>query len=242
MTDYLDVDLDAPPAGTAVVRPLRHVQAVRQRSLEQLAARSLGAESRTARAWSWALGDTPTAPVSDRPTDSPPRRADVESEIAVADERRLSGSEIRADGAATVLRWLIGDDDHVPVRSPNRGELVGGFGDVVRSHKEIANLIANMSLSIDKHMRGEAAADALDIDWRVGVIAALRWTNGEAVRAPVSASLKSETTTHDLKLERLHAQGMIDRPGEISGDLLSIEYCRGVIRAITWLLGDRVVE
>ena len=62
------VDDDAPPAGTAIVRPLRHVNAVRQRHLAELAGRSLGPDSRSARAWSWALGETEIAPVTDQET------------------------------------------------------------------------------------------------------------------------------------------------------------------------------
>lgn len=50
--------------------------------------------------------------------------------------------ENRADAAATVLRWLIGDDDRVPVRCENPGELVGGFGDVVHSREQIAAVLA----------------------------------------------------------------------------------------------------
>jgi hypothetical protein len=56
----------------------------------------------------------------------------MEAEIAAADERRLRGDrENRADAAASILRWLIGADDHIPVRCENPGELVGGFGGVV---------------------------------------------------------------------------------------------------------------
>jgi hypothetical protein len=45
-------------------------------------------------------------------------------------------------GAATILRWLIGGNDHVPARGENLGELVGGFGDVARSPGEIVAILA----------------------------------------------------------------------------------------------------
>ena len=137
------IDDDAPPYGTAIVRPLRHVRAVRDHHASQFADPVEAAVSRSARAWTWALGETPTAPVTDRPTAVPPSRSKIESEIAAADERRLRGDrENRADAAATILRWLIGDDDHIPVRGEDPGELVGGFGDVVRTPEQIADVLA----------------------------------------------------------------------------------------------------
>jgi hypothetical protein len=142
----MDVDRtddDAPPPGTAIVRPLRHVRAARERYILRFADPSQASASRSARAWAWALGETATAPITDQQTDSPPSRSEVEAEIAAADNRRLRGDrENRADGAATVLRWLIGDDDHVPVRGENPGEVVGGFGDIVRSPDQIAHVLA----------------------------------------------------------------------------------------------------
>ena len=138
------IDDQAPPSGTAIVRPLRHVRAVREHDAAQSADPSeAAAESRSARAWAWALGESTTAPVTDRVTAVPPSRSDIEAEITAADERRLRGDQDnRADAAAIILRWLIGDDDHVPVEAENPGELVGGFGDVVRSPEQIAGILA----------------------------------------------------------------------------------------------------
>ncbi len=209
-----DVDVvreDPPPAGTAIVRPQQHVMAVRKRHLEQLAARSHGAESRSARAWSWALGETPVAPVTDRVTIVPPTKADIRAEIAVAGERALNGErEGRADGAATVLRWLIGDEDHLPVRGPDRGELVGGFGEVVRSPAEIEARLATVS---SHNQVTRIAPD--DSDYRAGVVATLRWLMSRQVSAPISGTLTPELTTRDLKLERLHGQDLTERHGKL---------------------------
>ena len=61
--------------GTAIVRPLRHVRAVRERHSQRFADPAETAASRSARAWAWALGETATAPVTDRETRSrPPAR------------------------------------------------------------------------------------------------------------------------------------------------------------------------
>jgi hypothetical protein len=110
-------DDTVPPAGTAIVRPLRHVRAVRERYLRRFAGPAEAAASRSARAWAWALGEIAVAPVSDRKTKVPPSRTEIEAEIGTADGRRLRGDrKNRADAVALILCWLIGADDHVPVR------------------------------------------------------------------------------------------------------------------------------
>ena len=214
---------DAPPAGTAVVRPMKYVLAVRERHAEQLAERAPTGESRSARAWSWALGETTVAPVTDKVTEVPPSRADIEAEIAEADERRLRGDrDNRADGAASVLRWLIGADDRVPVRGQNRGELVGGFGDVVRSPDQIALVLDQAR---QRRRVQPQAADYLD-----GVIATLEWVLGRRPHAPISGQRSWPVTTRHLKHERLHAE---DRPGRANN---------GVTLSITWLLGETTIQ
>ena len=153
-------DEAVPPIGTAIVRPLRHVQAVRERHARRFADPSEAAESRSARAWAWAVGETATAPVTDQQTPAPPSRSTIEAEIAEADERRLRGDqENRADAAATILRWLIGDDDRVPVRIGNPGKLVDGFGDVVRSPDQITAMLALAAQGQER-----AAAHGRDVD------------------------------------------------------------------------------
>ena len=82
------IDDHAPPGGTAIVRPLRHVRAVREHDAAQSADLS---EARSARAWAWALGESAAAPVTDRVTAVPPGRSDIEAEITAADERLFRG-------------------------------------------------------------------------------------------------------------------------------------------------------
>jgi hypothetical protein len=227
---------DSPPAGTAIARPARHVMAVRERHLEQLAGTVPDGSSPSARAWEWALGETDIAPVTGRVTCVPPGRAEIEAEIAEADERRLRGDRKgRADGAAAVLRWLIGDDDRLPVRGPDRGELVGGFGEVVRSPADITELIAGLTrLSVRE---GEASG----AEYRRGVIATAKWILDRQVTAPVSGVRTDRLTGRDLKTERLHAADMREQRVNLAraGTRQSGEYALGVIRAIDWLLGGR---
>ena len=245
--DADQADDTLPPPSTAIVRPLRHVRAVRERHLQRFADAAEVAASRSARAWSWALGETALAPVTNRQTAAPPSRADIEAEIAAADERRLCGDrDNRADAAATILRWLIGEDERVPVRCENPGELVGGFGDIVRSREQIADLIATSAngqrqaaalsrdpgASPDQRQRADHDADYLS-----GVAATLSWVLGEA-RAPITGT-RSKLTTRDIKTERLHAEDLIDQAASpwMVGRTPSPWYGEGVRSTIAWLLG-----
>jgi hypothetical protein len=241
---------DRPTHGAAIVRPMSHVVAVRNHYLRRFADPSEAAVSRGARAWAWALGETQTAPVTGRVTRIPPARTDIEAEIAVADERRMRGDQHnRVDGAATVLRWLIGDDDHVPVRTENRGELVGGFGDIVRSRKQIAAVLAvaakgrrraaaeDGDLGADPNDRRFARQDA---DYLTGVIDTLGWTLGRQ-DAPLSGNRAAEPTTRDIKMERVRAEDVIEqaRPTWTDSRLPPLWYGEAVKFTINWLFGDR---
>ena len=220
---------DAPPVGTAIVRPMRHVRAVRERQAEQRAERTSAGESRAWRAWGWALGESAVAPVTDRVTDVPPSREEIEAEIAEADKRRMRGDrENRADGAANVLRWLIGADDRIPVRGQNRGELVGGSGDIVRSADQISRVLDEARQCRQAGLR---AADYLD-----GVIATLEWVIGERSRAPISRHRAGPVIDRQLRQERLHAEDVVAQRGQAG--ILPANFGNGVRLSITWLLGE----
>jgi hypothetical protein len=236
----------APPRGTAIVRPLRHVRAVRECYLRRFADPSQAAVSRSARAWAWALGERVSAPVTDRQTAIPPSRSEIETEIEVADQRRLRGDqESRADAAATVLRWLIGDDDRVPVRGKAPGELVGGFGDVVRPQELIGRILA---AAVKSKQRAEAEGrnagvgedarhDAAYLD---GVVATLVWILGGQAETPVTRVRSRELTTKDLKVERVYAEDVIEQASRpwMTDRLPPASYSEGVKFSINWLLGD----
>lgn len=238
-----------PPPGTAIVRPLRHVRAVRAHHAQRFASPAEAAVSRSARAWSWALGESPVAPVTDRPTAAPPGRNEVVAEIAEADERRLRGDqEGRADAAATILRWLIGEDDHVPVRAENPGELVGGFGPIVRSRDQITDIVAlasarrssaavrrrNLDTDPGDRLRAQQEADYVD-----GVIATLNWVLGKS-DAPITHAPSRELARRNFKVEILYADDCILQAKDswIAERLPSPSYSRGVKAIMSWLLGD----
>lgn len=249
MNTSLPSDHDPPP-GTAIVRPLLHVRAVRERYLQRFSDPALAAASRSARAWAWALGETTTAPVTDQSTATPPTRRDIQVEIAIADGRRLRDEEHdRADAAATILRWLIGDDDHVPVRTDSPGELVGGFGHVVRSQAQIT---ATLSLAAQTQQRAAAQDRDLDsdpngrrlargeVDYLGGVAATLQWILGEQTEAPISHQQARDLTTRELKRERVRADDVIEqaRYPWMADQLSAPCYGEGVKHTISWLLGD----
>jgi hypothetical protein len=248
------IDDEAPPQGTAIVRPLRHVRAVRERYAARFADPSEMAVSRSARAWAWALGHSATAPVTDRLTAVPPGRSDIEAEITAADDGRLRDDQENRDdaAAATVLRWLIGDDDHVPVRGGGQGEVVGGFGDIVHSPEQIAGVLAvaaegqrqaaalSRDLSSGPDDRRFARQDA---DYLDGVLATLRWVLGELLVPPITRRAgPGELTARDLKTERVHADDVIEqaRYPWMADRLPPPWYGEGVKFSITWLLGDSI--
>jgi hypothetical protein len=188
--------------------------------------------------------------VSDRPTRTPPTRADVEAEIAEADERRLRrDQDARADGAAIILRWLIGVDDHVPVRFGNPGELVGGFGDVVRSRGQIAEAAA---LAVQAHhaaaLRSQSAGTSAseragareETGYLDGVLAALAWVDDKRAPAPLTCGPSCGGAARVLKRERIHAEDAIERGADQreAGSLPSRWYGHGVKVTLDWLLGD----
>jgi hypothetical protein len=208
------------------------------------------AASRSARAWAWALGETATAPVTGQLTATPPARSDIQAEIAIADGRRLRDEEQdRADAVATILRWLIGDDDHLPVRAESPGDLVGGFGHVVRSP---AQIITTLSLATEGQQRAAAWDRDLnvgpdsrrlarqDADYLGGVAATLAWILGERPEAPISRQQARELTSRDLKRERVRADDAIEqaRYPWMADRLPPPWYGEGVKLTISWLLGD----
>ena len=244
--DLSRIDAEAPPAGTAVVRPLGHIQVVRERYLQRFTDPADAAASRSARAWAWALGETSIAPVTNRRTAVPPSRAEIEAEIAEAEQRRLSGTrEGRADAAATVLRWLIGVDDHVPARSTNPGELVGGFGDIVRSPMHIAEVTvhaaevrqASAAASSDAGLDAGARHSASQrVHYLDGVTATLEWVLGDRAEAPITQAENRGVTRRELKRERIYAEDVLEHRRD--EEAVDRWYAEGVKSTASWLLGD----
>lgn len=239
---------DAPPPGTAIVRPLRHVRAVRERHMLRFATPADATASRSVRAWAWAFGETGLSPVTDQQTSAPPTRQQIQAEIAAADDRRLNGvREDRADAAATILRWLIGDDDHVPIRCDNPGELVGGFGNIVRSRQQITAAMAQVSMawqatpSLGGQVSGPAGGRHQAMrhaGYCAGVLATMSWVLGDR-NSPVTRTSRPALTSKDLKAEQLHAEDVAHQATFVTCDQVpSPSFGEGVCQTLAWLLGD----
>ena len=91
----------------------------------------------------------------------------------------------------------------------------------------------------------DAGADARafarqDADYLNGVIATLAWVLGERAGSPITNAHSPELTTRDLKMQRVHAQDVIEqsRYPWMADRLPPLWYGEGVKFTITWLLGD----
>jgi hypothetical protein len=110
-----EADDEGCPVNTAILRPLRHVRAVRQRYLQRFADPADAATSLSARAWARALGEIAVAPVSGRDTAVPPHRAEIDTvALAVHAQRGAMAKSLapsvptgeRQDAARTLTTWM----------------------------------------------------------------------------------------------------------------------------------------
>ena len=135
--------------------------------------------------------------------------------------------------------------------APNPGELVGGFGDVVRSRKQIAESIAataqaqREATALSPHTG--AAAEAVDrerarqeADYLAGVTVTFTWVRGEQAETPISQVKASAITSRVVKQERLHAEDVIEQVNDqfSVGSIPTRSFGEGVKATISWLLGD----
>ena len=135
------------------------------------------------------------------------------------------------------------------MRGKDRGALVGGFGDVVRSREQITDVLtlaaegrqraAAQGRNIDTGADDRAFARQ-DADYLDGVMATLSWILGERAESPVTRAHSRELTTRDLKVERVHADDVIEqsRYPWMADRLPPLWYGEGVKFSINWLLGD----
>ena len=71
-------------------------------------------------------------------------------------------------------------------------------------------------------------------------MATLAWTLGERAESPITRARSRELTTRALKMERVHAEDVIEqsRYPWMADRLPPLWYGEGVKFTITWLLGD----
>lgn len=209
----------------------------------------------------WALGERAEAPVTGTITGHRPTRADAEAELQVLDEkigghfpRMTDTGETDEEDAANhalvrVMEWLAGRTDIPPVLGygKSRGELTGGWDDIVRSPAEILNAIARAKAEQDALPRFDRGCHGLQ-----GTIDALRWaldggmapvqrtgfdggfekpirTTGRGAWRDVRAEESAATTWADPRMWRWHHP-------DADADAETL-YCTHVMYAMQWLLG-----
>ena len=197
--DASQADDMAPPPGTAIVRPLRHVRAVRERTRSgSLIPPRLRPRVRLARGPGRWESTPPRRSLTGRrrfrpagPTSKP--RSPPRTKGACAATARTGQTPPRPSCAGLSATMTMSRSGTTIV-----GELVGGFGDVVRSRKQIADVLAIAAegrqrataivRNIDAGSGRPGASPQQDADYLDGVVATLAWVLGEQAEAPSHSS------------------------------------------------------
>ena len=123
----------------AIARPRPHIEAVLAQSL-----RETGPDGRTALAWAWALTGSRPSPVTlSLAPGRPPSRPEIlaEADAEPAGSTALPG--VPADfcdqlrETRSVLAWLAGSSDEIPVDDDHRGRFIGARDDYGRTDDDI---------------------------------------------------------------------------------------------------------
>ncbi|MGV9778181.1 hypothetical protein [Streptosporangium sp. NPDC003464] len=188
----------------------------------------------------WALGKSEQAPVSGRPTSgAPPTLAEARAEIDAAERVPREGRVVPADGVISILHWLIGVRDTVPMpgrrSSEGWGHLVGGRGVIVRTEAEIGR-IAELARAGQAGTSGEP-----DRAWCSGTAAVCEWVLGTRRKSPVRNTPRPihGPTGLNLGMEESAAEDVSRQLGR--GRQHPAGYGDGVVRTIRWLRGQLTV-
>jgi hypothetical protein len=241
----------------AIVRPRAHVEAVLAQSL-----RETSPGGRAALAWAWALAGGRPSPVTLSPVPGrPPARAEILAEAAAQPEGSRAPAGVPADfrdqlrQARSILAWLAGGSDEVPLDDDDRGRFVGARGGYARTDDDIrtvcdravlglkaGDLPEVMSPSDARHpWRWDAAW--MNAAWLRGVRDLLAWVLGERDASPLCARAVGLPTSYDLSHEEAAAGPVVmqGRPGGTRVEPARYpppQYGEGIQAAISWLRGQ----
>jgi hypothetical protein len=241
----------------AIVRAREHVQAVLARSL-----RETGPDGRAALAWAWALTGTRPSPVTlSLAPGRPPTHAEILAEAAAEPEGSRAPAGVPADfrdqlrQTRSILGWLAGRSDEIPVDDENRGRLIGARGGYARTDDDIRRVCDYALLGLkagdlpDVMSPAEArhpwrwGAAWVNAAWLRGVRDLLAWVLGERDAAPLCGRAGGLPTTYDLTYEQAAAGPVVmqGRPGGIPVDPAAYpppQYGEAIQAAIAWLRGE----
>jgi hypothetical protein len=253
---YLTAVRVPEPLSPAIVRPRQHVEAVLAQSL-----REAGPRGRAALAWAWALTGSRPSPVTlCLAPGCPPSRHEILAEAAAEPEGSTAPPGVPADfrdqlrQTRSVLAWLAGVSDEIPVDTDNRGRFIGARGDYARTDADIRAVHehALRGLAVCDLPEPLSAADArhpwrwdpawMTAAWLRGVRDLLGWVLGDLPAAPLCQRSGGRPTTYELTYEDAAAGEVVmqGRPGGRPVDPGSYpppQYGEGVQAAIRWLRG-----
>jgi hypothetical protein len=224
--------------------------------------RETGAGGRTALAWEWGLTGMRPSPVTlSLAPGCPPSRAEILAEAAAEPEWSTAPPGVPAEfrdqlrETRHVLAWLAGDTDRIPVDDDNRGRLIGGRSNYVRTddiisevHDQAVNglkefdLPERMSASDARHpWRWDAGW--MNAAWLRGVRDLLAWVLGDCPSSPLCGRQVGLPVTQDLTHEAAAADSVVmqGRPGGPRVDPAAYpppQYGEGIQAAIRWLRGE----
>lgn len=238
-----------------VVRPRHHVENVRQDAIaaaQEIATEDGGEPDHLVTdAISWALGDLDQAPFTKTTTSDGAQAADLVHEL-VACRNYLQSTPWSEEADATIdsancvlnlLEWLTGVDDEPPAyrRETQPGDLVGGRGLIVRPYLEIRRIIQEARHKIES---GETSL-GFGRAWHEGVIATLRWVEGETPLPPMAHSggicrhpdSDGLPTKREIARERGAAEEHLQPLGYKHGDIPA-QRADAVACTLRWLYGQ----
>jgi hypothetical protein len=243
-----------PAPAAAAVRARHHIENVRQDAIAaaaQIAAEDGGPTSRLITdAISWALGAGDRAPFTQTFTPGGAGPEQLAAEIDACRGYLQSTPSTIANfdttsAARAVLRlleWLTGADDQPPTYQDTTqpGDLVGGRGLIVRPYLQIRHMIQ------EAQRQAGTGQSSRSRDWHQGVIATLRWTEGETPVPPMAhpdawlcshPDSAGDPTRAEIARERGAAEEQLQPGGHQHGSVPAA-YADAVACTLRWLYGQ----
>jgi hypothetical protein len=250
----LHVPDEVPPA---ITRPRHQVEAVHAQSLIEV-----GTDGRAALAWEWTLTGTRPSPVTlSLPIGRPPSRDEIVAEATAEPEGSTAPPGVPSDycdqlgEARSVLAWLAGESDEIPVDDDNRGRFIGARDDYARTDDDIRGVRDHARRGLeacdlpdpmdpaDARIPWQWNAGWMNAAWLRGVRDLLDWVLDDRAASPLRGRLVGLPNTYDLTYEEGAAEDVIlqGRPPGLSVDPEHYpppQYGEGLQETIRWLRGE----